>query len=399
MYIKLAWRNIWRNKLRTLLTTGAVIMAYFLCSLLASLQLGSHNHMIESMLKSSIGYIQINQEDYFQTKDLNLAFELKDVEVLEKSHSDIETITPRIEGFALASIDSTSKPVITLGIDFQKEKSLGKFDQKLIEGSYTEPNSVIINHYLAKKMNLKVGDSLALIGSGYHGASAVGLYNIGGIAKIVMLGRGVVLMPFPMASEFFGTYGKASSYFVGLPSPEKNLEEVQEILQAKNSDLTVSNWKEMIPELKAQIDFENSSNVIMGGILYFIVSFGLFGTILMMTEERKREFGILMAIGMQKKKLMLVLLLEGFFISFIGIIVALLPTYIILTYLKDNPISIIGAQADMMERMGFEPVYKFSNEIEIFIAQMEAVAGIALLISIYPIVKIYSLHIIQSIRS
>ena len=123
-YFKLAWRNIWRNKVRTLLSVGAIaLVAYIPSTMLRSLQQGTYANMMSNMLNTNIGHIQILHKDFWRERDINMAFQIKDTNALIKDISAIENILPRIESFALASIDSVTKPVMVFGVDPEKEKS------------------------------------------------------------------------------------------------------------------------------------------------------------------------------------------------------------------------------------------------------------------------------------
>ena len=127
IYFKLAWRNIWRNKLRTLLSVAAIaLVAYIPSTTLRSFQEGTHKVMLNNMLSTNIGHLQILHKDYWRERDINMAFELDDIEATIASHKSIQNILPRIESFALASIDSTTKPVMVIGVDTMKEKTFSK---------------------------------------------------------------------------------------------------------------------------------------------------------------------------------------------------------------------------------------------------------------------------------
>lgn len=400
IYLKLAWRNLWRNKLRTLLSVGAIsLVAYFPSTTLTSFQVGTHEFMLNTML-SNIGHLQVLHKDYWRERDINMAFELENQDSIMAAHPAIKVILPRIEGFALASTDNSTKPALVLGIHPDKEKLFSNLDEKMDTGTYFTQNGVLINKELAEKMELSIGDSIALLGQGYHASSAVGLYKVEGIIKLLIPGTGAVLLPFDKASEFYSTENKASTYLVGLNHPDKHLHEVDSLLSQHihTENIDVRTWRTLIPELVAQIEFEQATNIFIAGILYLIVAFGLFGTILMMTEERRKEFGIMMAIGMNKIKMCILVVIETILISIIGLVVGFLISAPIIFYFHANPLRLGTEYEELTEKFGFEPVISFNADVETFTSQIFIIFILSMIISIYPISKIIFSNISKSIR-
>ena len=122
-------------------------------------------------------------------------------------------------------------------------------------------------------------------------------------------------------------------------------------------------------------------------------------TIMMMTMERRKEFAIMVAIGMQKFKLFLVVLYETIMIGVVALAISLLITYPILLYYFYNPIPVTGKMADAMEMFGAEPIMPFSLDADIFINQILAVIIIAFIASLYPLTKILRFEVLKAMRS
>ena len=399
-YFKLAWRNIWRNKVRTLLSVGAIaLVAYIPSTMLRSLQQGTYANMMSNMLNTNIGHIQILHKDFWRERDINMAFQIKDTNALIKDISAIENILPRIESFALASIESVTKPVMVFGVDPEKEKSFSKLHEKIIDGKYLE-DGVIVNKDFAKKMRLNVGDTIAMIGYGYHGSSAVDLFRITGIVNLVIPGVGLAIMNFNQASEFFSTNNKATNYLVQLNHPEIALDKTDSLLTSGINlpNIDVRDWKSLVPEFVEQKKFDDAVSLLITGVLYIIVCFGLFGTVLMMTQERRKEFGIMMAIGMNKTKMAIIAFFETTLISFTGVFAGFIITFPILAYLYNHPIKMIGEAGEAFEKLGYEPVINFSFNASIFIDQIPIILALSFLVSIYPFYKILYTNISKSIR-
>ena len=158
-------------------------------------------------------------------------------------------------------------------------------------------------------------------------------------------------------------------------------------------------WKFMMPELLQGIELDNVSGQIMLGILYMVIGFGMFGTFLMMTRERMFEFGLMMAVGMKKARMQLMILLEFIFLSTLGSIAGILISLPIVYYFYLNPIRIPDEQGDIFEQFGVEPVYLFSMEPSLFYNQAIIILIMTFFLGFYPLMVILRLNLIKALRS
>lgn len=149
--------------------------------------------------------------------------------------------------------------------------------------------------------------------------------------------------------------------------------------------LVVMNWEEMTPELVQAIEADNASGMLMLIILYVVIGFGVFGTVMMMTIERTREFGLLIALGMKRSKLLLISTIESIFVSMIGAIAGMIGAFPIIVYFHLNPIRLSGDLAKAMLAWGLEPIMPVMLDASIFVAQTIVVFIVALVTSFYPL--------------
>jgi len=165
-----------------------------------------------------------------------------------------------------------------------------------------------------------------------------------------------------------------------------NMSVVQgEVTAVIGNEYEVMNWKELMPEIANHIKADGTSFYVFTGILYIIIAFGIFGTILMMTVERRYEFGMLIAIGMKKIKLGIMLLYETILITFLGVLAGILLSLPVVIYFSKNPARFTGEMAKVYEQFGFEALFPTSMDIGIFISQSLFVLLIALIIGMYPL--------------
>jgi len=181
---------------------------------------------------------------------------------------------------------------------------------------------------------------------------------------------------------------------------QKNLDKVMNTLRDKfGKRYEIMSWEDMQPELVQYIEMDNGSGIISLYITYAIIAFGILGTILMMTLERTREFGMLIAIGMKRARLRMIVVLESLLLALVGVAAGLLVSLPILVYFYYHPIVLKGEFAAMMIEYGFEPVLPFSLEPSIFFWQGTAVFIIALAAATYPLWRIGSIKPVDALKT
>ncbi|MFO7934862.1 MAG: FtsX-like permease family protein [Bacteroidales bacterium] len=468
--ITIAWRNLWRNRRRTLITAASVFFAVLFAVVMRSLQLGSYDTMFRNAIESYTGYIQIQLEDYWENQTVNNTFTY-DSSLRKKIISDpnVTETVPRFESFAFASSGPQTKGVMVMGIDPDREQYLSGVTNKLVKyrlspeairkirseldlpdhvnelldlfenKSYSSANRlqmdldltddqaenmmpVIKQHArfdnghirmgepgawvgdgLSKYLELDIGDSIVLIGQGYHASTAAGIYEIKGIVKMPLPGidNKIVYLPLDICQRLYNAGDNLTSLTLHVDNNDERairetVERMQEIIPEQ---LRVLDWKKMNEVLVSQIEADNKSGMIMIGILYLVIAFGVFGTVLMMTAERRREFGVLVAIGMQKRKLASIISTEIFFMGLLGILTGCLVAIPVILYGMEHPIVFKGEFAQIWEDYGFEPIMVFMGIDTYFLWQMVIVALIVLLAMIHPLRKIFTLKAVNALRA
>tara|TARA_B100000614_G_C14557171_1_gene495936 strand:+ start:2156 stop:3367 length:1212 start_codon:yes stop_codon:yes gene_type:complete len=402
MLIKLAWRNIWRNKKRSLITISAIFIAVFLCVLLRALQLGLYDNMINNVVGSYSGYIQIHSKGFWDEQIVDNSFSLDKDFLNEIENIDgVSNTLQRIQSGSLASLSDLSKFVFVTGIEPSKESSLTNWEKRLIDGQLLteESKSLNIGKGVAKYFDLEIGDTLVLLGQGYHGMQAVGAYPVSGILdlKNPTLNKISVFMTLSNAQDFLSAQNMITHLIL---NKQKNKDEDAIALNVKNiindEVYEVMTWREMLPELEQLIKADSAGGLIMVFILYMIVSFGIFGTVLMMTQERKYEFGVLISIGMKKIRLIKTMVYETILLASVGAILGIALSRPVIIFL--SPIKFPKEQAQMFENLGFEAVIPFMNTYDIPLTHGFIIFFISLIICLYPLSVILKLDPIKAMK-
>jgi ABC-type lipoprotein release transport system permease subunit len=360
--------------------------------------------MIHSSAKLYTGYMQVQHIKYWDEPSTNHTFVLNE-SLFDKIAAipHIESLTPRLESFALVSFEKITKASRVIGIAPEKEEAMNNLSSHLVKGRFLKKGDTgtMIAAGLARRLKADLGDTLVFYGQGYHGQIAAGLFPITGIVELPFpdMNNGVVYISLEATQNLYSAYGRISSLAIMI---DKSVH--QQTINAATASLLpentrVLNWQEMLPEMKESIEIDNYSGLVMLGILYLIIAFGIFGTIVMMTQERIKEFGILVAVGMAKIRLMAVTLLESLLISSVGAIIGFSLSIPIDYYFYFHPIKFTGKAAEIYLKLGIEPIMAFSTDWSIFFSQAVIIFCIAIVASIYPLTFIRKLEPQKALHS
>lgn len=402
--ILMAWRNLWSNRKRTIITAASLYFAVVFAIITRSMQLGTYDVMIDGAVKAYSGYIQIQDSMFFKENSLDYLIPYD-----ESFASSIDSVPgvfsalPRLETFSLVSNGTKTKVVVLQGINPVSDNAMTGMSKHLISGEYLDSLSdgVLVSSRLATYLNVKLGDTLVLISQGYQGATAANQYPIRGIVRIPSpaLDNKLIIMNLWQIQDFANAYDMVTSVAINIKD-KNDIDQVADVLKAhfQNSSLQVLKWTDLDKVLKQQIESDNSSGIIMLIILYMVIFFGILGTIIMMTSERIREFGVMRALGMKSSKMILMMLFETLFIGLLGILSGVITTTPIIAYFMHHPIRLGGEMAQAFEVYGIEPVMAFSPDPLIFINQIYIVFVLMIITLIYPVAKLIKLNIINSLR-
>ncbi|MGE5355314.1 MAG: ABC transporter permease [Deltaproteobacteria bacterium] len=407
MFFKIAFRNIWRNRLRTMITAGSIFFAVLFASFMNSFQKGSWERMLDNIIYFYYGYIQIHKNGYWEDKsiDNSMVFSEKLMK-LPESIKGISGVTPRLESFALASVGNQTSGMLIVGTDPQKENELTNLEDRIIDGKYLTAgdSGIIIAEGVMQTLKTKVGDTLTLISQGFHGVNAAGMYKIAGIVRFTSpdLNKRMIYMPLSQAQIFFDAPEMVSS--VALKLDNKNrMKFVQNELrkQFPENEYEIMNWKQMLPELVDAQKTDAAGNYIILVVLYGIIAFGIFGTILMMTVERRYEFGVQISIGMKRKFLAFIVWLETAMIGLIGSILGILGSIPLVYYFHINPINFSDYDDKMsgaFEKWGFDPIIPTAFQMDLFLYQALIVLLITTILAFYAVYKVMTLKPVEAMH-
>jgi ABC-type lipoprotein release transport system permease subunit len=384
---------------------ASVVLAVLLAVIMRSMQLGTYGKMVRDVVGTFSGYIQVHEKGYWDDKTINNTCIIPDS--LKQRIRSIESVTgllPRLESFALASQAERTRGVMVVGTVPSRENSMTGLAEKITKGTYLNDgdDGILVAEGLADFLKLDVGDTMVLLGQGYHGISAAGAYPVQGILHFASpeLNRGFTYMDIGTAQNLFSTGNRVTSLVVNIDDRKNTASVTEKISGIIDTDIyEVMTWDEMLTELVQQIKGDNAGGLIMLGILYVIVGFGIFGTIMMMTTERKREFGMVNALGFTLSKISIMVCFETLFIAVVSAVTGIILSLPIVLYFYNNPIRLTGEAAKGMINFGVEPVMPFALEAGIFLSQTGLVLIMTTVAALYPLLVVKKLEPVSAMRS
>jgi ABC-type lipoprotein release transport system permease subunit len=401
--LKLAWKNLWRNKGRTLITVSAIFFAVILSSLAESLKQGIFDNLVKNVVSFYTGYLQVHKAGYQEEQILDNSFyNTPWIENKLKTDGNVTTVTPRLEAFALASSEKLTKGCLVISIDPAGEDQITSLAGKMVQGSYlnTKDEMALISEGLADRLDLSTGDTIILVGQGYHGSIAAGKYPIKGLVRFgtPQLNDRTVFLPLRVGDVFFGAEGHITSFLVKVKNVKQLDATAINLEKAVGKEYEVLTWGEILPDIKQHIATDSNNMKVVQGILYLLICFGIFSTMIMMMLERKYEMGMLVAIGMKKRRLTALFVMESVLTVLVGCIAGIAASIPIIYYFNKHPIRLGGEVSKAYERFGFEAIFPTATDPAILIYQGIVVLLIGLLLSIYPVIRVIRLDPVKAMK-
>ncbi|HEY5645265.1 MAG TPA: FtsX-like permease family protein [Pseudomonadales bacterium] len=326
--VRIGWRNLWRNRRRTWLTTAGIAFAVWLVVSFMALQVGQYDTMEENATALMAGHVQVQNALYLEDNRFEETISQASAVVdAVRATAGVAAVAPRVEVFALASVDERSFGAQLLGIDIAAEQETVRFVRMLASGRSLEgPEDAVLGTVLARNLGADVGDEVVVLGTGKEGGVAALVFNVVGLLETGMadLDRVLMLAPLAEVQAAFGLEDEVHTLVIRVEQLDASAEVVSRLQQTLPGELAVRNWDRVLPELKQGIEVDRIGGRIMYGIIMALVVFSVVNSFIMTVFERTREFGMLLAIGMRPTRIILMLQWEALFVCLLGIGIGLL---------------------------------------------------------------------------
>ncbi len=392
---RLAWRNVWRNPRRTGLTVAATAFAVSLVVFSAALSTGMWDKIIDDSVRMASGHVTLTGPDYLRERTLEQFTHFDGPLIAQLDEDpDVKGFAPRLSAFGLLSEGEATRGVMLLGLDPQREESVSSLPKRVKSGRFLESGrkgEIVLGGRLADVLGVEVGDEVLLYSIAYSLESAYDLFRVAGIMGLPdpELDRGLALISLADAQDFF-VYGDRVSEVAILAQDTAESGDLTEALRATfdPSRTEVHPWQEMMPDLAQTVVIDKVGMYIMLGILVVVVGFGIFNTILMAVLERKREFGVVLALGLRPRVIFRIVYVESVLLTGVGLVVGLLITLPLVLYLQSNPVPTDNPEVLVaFEMVGADPVIAAKLRAANPFFSALTILGVALIAAFYPAIR------------
>lgn len=400
--LKIAWRNIWRNKVRSSTVIASVVVGLMAGVFAAALVEGMMHGRFENFIEKEISHLQVHQPDFIEQPEVP-HFIQTPLEALEKidAVAGVKSVTARSRAQAMIASASYTAGVTLNGIIPDREEQTTGFSSNIIEGNYLEAgdrNSIVIGRALANKMNVAIGSRVVLTFQDATNEMVAAAFTVKGIfaTYYARYDESTAFVPIDYLNEQL----QLGAYFHEIAVLANDMEVVQEVKEELvvlfPSD-KVRTWNEISPELEYWVELGGIFSYIFVIVLMLGLAFGLLNTMLMAVFERTREIGMLMAIGMSKRKVFFMIVFETFILSSIGTVISIAGSVALIQWLSERGID-LSAFSDVMQEIGFETlIYPYlGGSFYVFLPII--VLTISLLAAIYPALKALRLNPSDAVR-
>jgi len=389
LYVKLAWRNIFRNKRRTFITGTAIAIGMASLIFLDAIYIGMADNMIASATASFTGEGQIHARGFLQTQDVNTT-----VFALDKVLADLKQ-DPLVKHFSRRTLcqgmlTSTASvdPVLLVGIEPDTEKNLSQIDDTIIQGSYfigDDPQNIVIGSKLAELLEVGLGDRVVVtVSQAGSGNLSQDLFRISGIYRFNIndLDGGLAFVRVGKAQDLLGLGTRVHEIALTFKDPRVSQDEVNPFWARYSAEGNeAEGWTKLFPAMKSIYDLTQFGTLIIGVILFAVVALGIINTLFMSIYERMFEFGVLRAVGTRPFGVRKLVVFEAGALAILSIGMGLVLAFVLTSVVSKTGIDYKGLEfAGITIKDLMYPVM----QVRQFIVYPVCVLIFTLLVGLYP---------------
>jgi len=403
MLVQIAWRNIWRNKTRSFVVIGSIVIGLWASIFILAFAWGLYKNNIDESVNRQLSHIQIHHPEFTHQQESKFVIEHSDsiLSLLQKDDR-VQAASARTLTKGMITSPTTATGVTVYGISpATEEKQIGLNDN-LIEGDYFESgksNEIFIGEKLAKKLKIKLRSKVVVTFTDIESNMVSAAFRVGGIyrSRNLSLDEVNVYVQKQSLDNLLGLKPSESNELAILLKNESAMDSFKSDVQLMVPHKKVEDWMDLSPELELVIESFHLYTYIITGIILLALTFGIVNTMLMSVLERIRELGMLMAIGLNKKKIFVMIMLETLFLTLIGCPVGLLVGWLSVLVLGSIGIN-IAIFSEGLASYGFSSIIYPALDSQNYWTVAIMCLITALLAAIYPAFRALQLNPAESIR-
>jgi putative ABC transport system permease protein len=405
LFFNMAWRNVWRNRRRSLLTVLAIALGLTFTIFMRGIGDGFHDQMVDNSVRAEIGHIQIHRSGYHDDPELNKT--LPDLEAVTKAIRSLPGLrgySLRVLGSGLASTAENSNGVQILGVDPTQEQTVTTIQNAIAQGQYLAngmQRPILLGERLAAHLKASLDDKVVLLVQAADGSMGAQLFRVAGIFRSGSpeMDEGIVFILRSDAQTLF-TLGDRMTEAALLLQSSRQVPSALEALQKglTGAPLEVLPWWQVEPFLQQFIQIDDAFFYIIVLIFFVVISIGILNTIMMSIFERVGEFGVMMALGTKPRQIIKLVVEEALALGLVGIVAGTLIGSALTQYFARHGINLSSFSAGAAA-LGITTSRVYS---ELTLANLVysnlAVFAVVLLVSLYPAFHAARLRPVEAIR-
>ncbi len=409
MIIRLAWRSLWRNKRRTLITVCSIGMGLTFAIFFIALAEGGYEQMIDQMVRIQSGYITLEHPDYREAPSVDLWITVPPVLRSEvEGWPGVEKTKLVILGQGIAKSGAGNMAAAIMGVEPSVEAAGSPVARNLIQGEYLSPqdnSQVVVGSEMAQRLRLAVGKKLVISTNDVNGTLVEELCRVKGVFRTGSeeIDAYFIQMPIDFARRLFHIPEKGATQMGVILKNAGAQERIMARLKDRVGDdrtMSVLSWQEVMPDVATYIKMDKGSNLIFQGILIFLILFTIFNTLSMSVMERQREFAMLMAVGTTPRRLELQIFAETVFLGMIGCGLGLFLGGLAVIYGHFHGIDLSSIMGESVNISGFALSSKMHTKLSlgIFFGSAVTVLGATLLLGLITVRRATKINIVNTLR-
>ena len=408
---KLAWKNIWRNKRRTLLTINAIGFGVMALVALYNYYDGFHEQLVHNVIRYQSGHLVVTAPSY-QTRMATQLYMPDTQQIVSwlKKRSEVKAFSHRIVVQGLVSTAQGSANIVFAGIEPQQEKQITSFYENMTQGDYfekSEAKSILLGEELAQILKAKIGSKVVALAQGIDGSIGNELFFVRGIFRTQSdFDKNMAFIRIQDARQLLSLKPATAHQVAVVLNNGESLSHLQSEFRRSfgrpsESGFQILNWKQVQRPLMAMIELNKSANRLLMMIIIFVASLGIANSILMSILERTREFGVMMAMGTTKKEVIRMVLLETLLLSSVGVALGNILGCLVTIFFHNHGFDLawltsqnIVVQGTIIQTISY-PDIRLGNSLFISLV----VFALSFIVSIIPIRHVTQLNPIKALRS
>lgn len=403
LHLKLAWRNIFRNKRRTFIAGTAIGIGLAALVFVDALMLGMEENMIASATSSFLGEGQIHRKGFRNTQEAELTINNLDSVTARLRRSDIvERWTLRTLAFAMLTSPANVCAVEMVGLDPATERYLSEIDDGVVVGSYfagDNPRDIVIGRKLAEVLEVDLDDRVVLTtGQAKTGDLAQEMFRVSGIYRtgVDELDRGLACVRLRKAQEMLGLDGQAHEIAIVFTDRSVGRDRQHSFWGSFSTGGNEAlGWVGLMPTLEAIFAMIKVMMVLVGLILFGVVALGIINTLFMSLYERMFEFGVLRAVGTRPVAMGRLIVFEAAALAVVSIILGLILGYVVTGVVASTGLDYTGIE---IEGVTFRELLYPRLQLHQFVLYPVAVFVTTMLVGLYPAVVAARVLPVQAMR-